>query len=136
MKKATTTLVLALFAFVATTALSQVNFTLRADVPFAFTIEGRDYAAGSYELRSIKNSTVRLLNMETGDAALFKIINSETAPGRNTAAPVLRFVMNGERGYLISLTDGDGNGWNVPVASKDLEALRDPESKSVVVAVK
>lgn len=135
MKKATITLVLALLAL-ATTAFSQVNFTLRADVPFTFSIEGRQYAAGSYELRSIKNSTVRLLNMETGDASLFKIINSEAGRGRNMAAPVLRFVVNGEHGYLISLTDGDGNGWNVPVASKDLEALRDPQSKSVVVALK
>jgi hypothetical protein len=67
---------------------------------------------------------------------LFKIINPEAGHGRNMAAPVLRFVVNGGHGYLIFLTDGYGNGWNVPVAPKDLEVLRDPQSKSVVVALK
>lgn len=137
MKKANVPLVLALFAFVATAAFSQASFTLRADVPFAFSIDGRHYAAGSYELRTINISTVRLLNIETGASGLVKVISSEQAgSGWNRAAPVLRFVQNGERACLISLTDGDGNSWNVPVASKDLEALRDPQSKSIVVALK
>jgi hypothetical protein len=125
------------FAFAATTAFSQANFTLRADVPFSFSIDGRHCAAGSYELRTINSSTVRLLNIETGDVRLVRLISPEQAgSGWNRAAPVLRFVRNGEHAYLISLTDGDGNGWNVPVASKDLEASRGAQSKNIAVALK
>jgi hypothetical protein len=138
MKKVIVTLVLALFAFGAKNAFSQAIFTLRADVPFTFSIEGRDYAAGPYELRSINRSTVRLLNMETNDARFVMVVNSEQArTGWNrAAAPGLRFVLNGGTAYLVSLTEGNGNSWNVPMASKDLEALRVPHSKSVVVASK
>jgi hypothetical protein len=137
MKKVIVTLVLALFAFGAKNAFSQATFTLRADVPFAFSIEGHHYAAGPYELRSINSSAVRLLNMKTRDARFVKVVRSEqSGTGWNSAVPVLRFVLNGDRAYLKSLADGDGNGWKVRMASKDLEALRGPQSKSVVVASK
>jgi hypothetical protein len=110
---------------------------LRADVPFAFSIEGHHYAAGPYELRSINSSSVRLLNMRTRDGSFVQIVRSDqSGTGWNSAVPVLRFALNGDRAYLISLADGDGNGWNVRMASKDLEALRDHQSSSVVLASK
>ena len=137
MKRIAITLVLMVVAFAAMTAFAQPNFTLRADVPFAFSIEGRHYAAGSYEVRTINSCTVRLLNMDTGDAGLVRLISLEQAQSRwNRAAPVLRFAVNGKRAYLMSLTDGDGNGWHVPVAAKDLEASRDSQAKTMVVALK
>jgi hypothetical protein len=124
MKKAIVTLVLALFAFVATDAVAQAMFTLRADVPFSFSVDGRHYAAGPYELRSITSSTVRLVNIETGDAGVVKLIPGEAAGSIwSIAPPVLRFVLNGESAVLVSLVDGYGNGWQVPAASRDIGAL-------------
>jgi hypothetical protein len=126
MRKIIVTLVFALFAFFATAAFAQANFTLRADVPFSFSVEGRHYDAGYYELRSINSSTVRLVNMETGDVSLIRLSFSEQPSiwNWNIASPKLRFLVNGESYYLVSLVDGYGNGWQVPVTSKDLrEAL-------------
>ena len=120
MRKIIVTLVFALFAFFATAAFAQANFTLRADVPFSFSVEGHHYDAGYYELRSINSSTVRLVNMETGDVSLIRLFPSEQASLWNIPSPKLRFVVNGESFYLVSLVDGYGNGWQVPVTSKDL----------------
>jgi len=137
MKKVIVTLVLALFAFGAKSAFSQATFTLRADVPFGFSVDGRHFDAGSYELRTINISTVRLLNMETGDGGLVRFTSSGQAESLwNGAAPMLRFVRNGESAYLVSLIDAYGNGWQVPVAPRDLEASRGSQSKDTVVALK
>lgn len=120
MKRIIVTLVFALFAFPATAAFAQANFTLRADVPFSFSVNGHHYDAGYYELRTVNSSTVRLVNMETGDASLIRFFPSEQASSWNILSPRLRFVVNGESFYLVSLVDGYGNGWQVPVTSPDL----------------
>lgn len=137
MKKSIVTLVLGLCAFVATTAFAQANFTLQADVPFPFSIEDRHFDSGSYQVRTINSSTVRLLNIKTGDAGLIRIMISDLgqSPG-NKAAPVLRFVVNGEHAYLLSMTDGSGNSWQVPGAARELEMARQNRSTNVVVALK
>jgi len=121
MKKIIVTLVFALFAFFATTAFAQGNFTLRADVPFSFSVGGHQYNAGSYELRSsVKNSTVRLVNMETGEVHMIKLYPSEQAVNWKINPPSLHFVVNGKRFYLVSLVEGYGNGWQVPATTIDL----------------
>ena len=136
MKKAIVALVFTLFAFAAATAFSQANFTLRADVPFAFSAEDRQFAAGSYELRTINNSTIRLINTQTGDAGLVRLMISEKGQSGKRAAPVLRFIVNGEHAYLKSMTDHDGNGWQVPVKARDLDLARQSQSTNIVVALK
>ena len=141
MKKLIVTLAVALFGFAAAPAFSQGNFSLRADVPFAFSIDGHQYAAGPYELRTINSSIVHLINVQTGDSGLFVTRISEYGKSRgNGAAPVLRFQVNGEHAYLESMTDRDGNGWQVPVAARDLElarqAARQSRSTNIVVALK
>jgi hypothetical protein len=123
MKKVIASLVFALSALFATAAFAQGNFTLRADVPFSFSVEGRHYGAGYYELRSVNSSTVRLVNMETGDVSLIRLVFSEQAALWNIAPPKLRFIVNGESFYLVSLVDGYGNGWQVPVTSQIREAV-------------
>ena len=120
MKKIIVALVFALFALFATAAYAQANFVLVADVPFSFTVEGRHYDAGYYELRTLNNNTfntsvVQLVNMETGDVNLIRLIPTEQANIRNISPPKLRFVINGESFNLVSLVDGWGNGWQVPV---------------------
>ena len=120
MRKIIVILVLTLFAFFATTAFAQANFTLQADVPFSFSVEGHQYDAGYYQLRSINSTTVRLVNMETGAVSLIRLSFSEQPSIFIIASPKLRFVVNGESYYLVSLVDGYGNGWQVPPTFKDL----------------
>src|SRR5262249_905224 len=93
------------------------------DVPFSFSVGGHHYDAGYYELRSINSSTVRLVNLETGEARLIKLTVSEQATIWNITRPRLRFVVSAENFYLVSLVDGYGNGWQVPVTSQRLAAI-------------
>lgn len=129
MKKIIVTLVFALFALFATAAYAQANFVLLADVPFSFSVEGRQYDAGYYELRTLNNTTfnnsvVQLVNMETGQVNLIRLMPSEQASIWNIPSPKLRFVIAGEGFHLVSLVDGHGNGWQVPVTFQGLgEAL-------------
>jgi hypothetical protein len=123
MKKIIVILIFALFAFLATTAFAQANFTLQADVPFSFSVEGHQYDAGYYQLHSINSTTVRLVNMETGAVSLIRLSFSEQPSIFTIVSPKLRFVVNGESYYLVSLVDGYGNGWQVPPTFKDLRQV-------------
>jgi len=136
MKKATIALVLTMLAFAATTALAQAHFTLRADVPMGFAVEGKQYAAGPYMLRAVHGNRFQLSNIRTGNTSFVLLINhDQVKSGRNSATPVLRFWVNGKRALLTSLTDAAGNTWGIPVAQSDLEAFRNAGSK-VEVALK
>lgn len=132
MKKTTIALVLTVFAFAASAALAQANFILHADVPIGFSVDGQHYPAGSYELRTINSSTIQLRNMKTGAAGLASLRSPDQA---KSGQPVLRFAVDGERAFLISLTNAEGMTWQVLVAKGDLEASRKAKS-NVTVALK
>src|SRR5215467_14604633 len=118
MKKVTIALVLTMVAFAATTALAQARFTVRADVPMGFSVNGQHYSAGSYELRTISSGAIRLLNMKTGEAGLLRLRIPDQA---KSSPPVLRFAVSGKRAWLTSFSDGQGTTWQFPVAERDLE---------------
>jgi hypothetical protein len=135
MKKVAIVLVLALVAFAATSSLAQ-TFTLRADVPIAFSSNGRHYAAGPYRLLGIHGSYAQLRNVKTGDSGFVKLMSRDEEVGLKHSAPNLKFVVNGRRAYLMSITDGDGTTWKVPASRGELEASRGSGSKTVIVALK
>ena len=135
MKKVAITLVLAVVAFTATSGLAQ-TISLRADVPIAFSIDGRHYAAGPYQLRTIAYNVVVLRNAKTADAGFVKLMYHDQGVGVNNPAPNLKFAVNGRRACLMSFTDGAGNTWKVHVAPSDLEASVGSGSKTVIVALK
>jgi len=135
MKKVAIALVLAVVAFAATSSLAQ-DFTLRADVPIAFSSNGRHYAAGPYRLQCIHGAIARLSNVKTGESGFLKLVYPGHEIGVKNPAPNLKFVVNGRRAYLMSFTDEDGNTWKVPASRSDLEASRGSDSKTVIVALK
>lgn len=135
MKKTTIAILLAWVAFAATNAIAQEHITLRFDAPFNFSVDGKHYSAGSYQLRTFANNTFEVCNIKTGDAGLVRVIKLEQAnAGWNKTSPALRFAMDGERIYLTSLTDSEGNGWHVRGAEKEMEAAR--SQSAIVVALK
>ena len=134
MKKVTIALAMAVVGFAATSGLSR-TISMRADVPIAFSLDGRLYAAGAYQLRTIADHAVRLSNAKTGDSAFVTFMRYDKGNGVNTK-PNLKFIAKGRRAYLISFTDGDGNTWTVHVSRADLEACLGPGSKTVIVALK
>jgi len=135
MKKVAIALVLAVVVLAATSSLAQ-TISLRADVPIAFSIDGRHYAAGPYQLRTIAYNAVELRNAKTGDAGLVKLTYHDQGVGVNNPAPNLKFALNGRRACLMSLTDGWGNTWKVRSSPADLEVSSGSGSKTVIVALK
>jgi len=137
MKKAALALVLVVISLAAMSSFSQAHFTLKADVPFDFTVDGRQYAAGSYELATINPDGLVLRNAKTGQAALIPLSSrTDPAAGVHSAIPQLSFVVSDGRGSLRMISDPEGHNWRVPVSKRELEASRKPEAKKVVVALK
>ena len=135
MKKAIVVLVLTVLAFAATTAFAQASFALRANVPIGFSADGVHYTAGSYELRTISGSIIRLQNVKTTQTGFVRL-KSPDSSNSSGAAAVLRFAVSGKRAWLTSLSDGQGTTWQVRVSESDLEASRGEQSKTVLVALK
>jgi hypothetical protein len=137
MKKAALALVLVVAAFAATSTFAQAHFNLRADVPFDFTVDGRQYNAGSYELRTINPDGLVLRNMKTGQSALIPVSSrSDANPWIEAVTPQLSFVASGNSGYLTAITDAEGHNWKVPVDKRGAQASHKPEAKKVMVALK
>jgi hypothetical protein len=136
MKKAAIALVLLSVALVATSALAQAGFPLRADVPFNFSANGQQYAAGTYDLRVIANRTVRLRNRISGESGFVHLMIGSSKAPTTAPAPHLLFIVNGNYGYLSAVTDQVGDTWSVRIKPADMNASRRSPSKSVVLALK
>jgi len=133
MKKAALALVLTVAGLASTTALAQANFVLRANVPFAFAIDGRLYSAGQYSLQAKNSNGVILRNQKTGESAIVPLINPRDNNGR---APQLVFAVHGSRATLVTLTDAEGHTWRVPASPKNHEENRNTQPMLVAVALK
>jgi hypothetical protein len=136
MKRIAITFVLTLVAFAATSSFGQ-SCSLRFDVPFAFSADGRSYAAGHYELCVITGGSMQtrqLRNIKTGDSSFVTLKSPNKSV--DSAAASVKFASNGERSYLTSLSDY-GTTWKVPVSESDLERLgKSPAKKIIIVARK
>lgn len=133
MKNAAIAIVLTVAGLVSTSAVAQANFIMRANVPFAFTVDGHQYAAGFYALQAKNTNGFVLRNQKTGQAAMVPMLTRRD--GKNTEA-VLHFAVNGGRAILATISDAEGHTWKVPVSRSEMEVVKNPESKAIEVALK
>src|SRR5215467_7551445 len=139
MKRIAIALVLTLVAFAATSGFAQIG-SLHFTVQFGFSVDGRPYPAGSYELRTISSGTGelrQLRNLKTGDSG-FIVLDKPIRPavGASGETPKLTFVVSGRYGYLTSLADS-ANTWSVHIAERDWERLGQSTAKeTIIVALK
>ena len=132
MKKAAFAIVLTLVGL-STSALAQANFVLRANVPFAFSVDGHQYSAGNYDLMARNAYGVILRNRGTGQSGLIPLNSPQLT---KTAEPHLRFLKAGDKAILLTVTDAEGHSWRVPVSRKEKDEARNPESKMIAVAMR
>ncbi|MBV8205540.1 MAG: hypothetical protein JO041_02005 [Acidobacteria bacterium] len=135
MKKTAIALVLTVVAgLAAATASAQANFAMRANVPFAFSVSGRDYAAGTYMLQAKNSGAMILRNQKTGQSGIVPLLN----PERSNATAHLQFSRDGMHSTLRALTDAEGHTWRVPAprTKLEIESKAAAESTTVVVALK
>lgn len=119
----------------ATAVFAQGNFTMRANVPFAFSIDGRTYDAGTYTLQAKNSNGVVLHNQKTGQSVIVPLLSQNRA---RYADAHLNFSASGTRATLHNITDAEGHTWKVPVSRKvmDFESKTGSELKMVAVALK
>ena len=132
MKKAAFAIVLTL-AGLSASAFAQANFVFHADVPFAFSVDGHQYSAGNYDLMAKNANWAILRNRGTGESGLIPLISPQLT---KTATPHLRFSKAGDKAILLMVTDADGQSWRVPVSRKEKDEARNPESKTIAVAMR
>jgi hypothetical protein len=134
MKRVAIALVLTLVALAASSSFAQSR-SLRFDAPFAFSADGRDYAAGSYELRTIGSGTFeirQLYNINTGKSGLIVLKSPDAHAAQMGPAAKLVFKSNGDRAWLASLDDY-GTSWKVPMPDKDRERLGKSGFKEIII---
>ena len=87
-------------------------------------------------MRTINTDVIHLRNIKTGEGGMVMLVSNDRSLGVTGGTPTLRFLVSGDHGYLLSVTESGGTRYNVPVAKRSLAASRKPESKNVVVALK
>lgn len=106
---------LATFAIVSFAAYSASR--IKADIPFAFIISGKQLPAGQYVVsRPSANGLATISNTETGEAAVFLVRNGRRLKGD---AAQLTFNVYGEQRFLHEISDGTDDAHEVPMSKAE-----------------
>jgi hypothetical protein len=107
--------------------LAAQSFRLRANIPFAFVMDGKTMPAGAYEISAgtILNGTVLVRNQNSNVAAMAHMM-APTLPGMTeTDAAVLTFDRYGDRYFLAQISPGGGEtGLELNTAFEEHKALK------------
>ena len=116
---------------VTTSALAQNRVTVRANVPFSFQAHDKTFAAGTYEVRQIGASLLRVQNKETGEG-----VTIITAPATEGAADGrLVFRQYGAQRFLSAIVAPAG-GYGAELSTTSLEReLAKNNGKAQIVAI-
>jgi hypothetical protein len=100
--------------------MSQAQSRVRANVPFAFTLEQSSMPAGGYEISSIDEKVISVRNLETGQARL--LIASVHVEASQDQHAKLVFHKYGDQYFLSQIWDGSGNdGIELPTSKREKE---------------
>jgi hypothetical protein len=106
--------------------------SVRATVPFDFTIGSKSFAAGEYHLRQVAHMVLQIQSAD-GHASMLVA----TRPGEPTKIPGtarLQFNRYGDR-YFLSQVSGDTGGWQVPKSLVEKELIAKSASPKPLIVV-
>jgi hypothetical protein len=109
-------------AFVIATPVvyAQSKITMSANVPFAFSVNGKELPAGAYEVRDVGD---RATMIETKDGNA-KVLGIYQYAGPSKGETKLVFHKVGDRYFLAEIwTTARGQGLNVPQSKAEKETL-------------
>ncbi len=118
---------------------AQSQTRLRADVPFAFSLQEKSMPIGSYEIISLSAQVLEVWNMDTQHGQL--LVKQMSVQANKVQHPKLVFNKYGDQYFLSQIWDGRSDS-GVQLAASDREkeeqlarnGVRWPET--VVVAMK
>jgi hypothetical protein len=119
-------LILVAFSFVMlqTAAMAQSDLHVRANVPFGFVLENRNFAAGTYDITQLEPSVLQIRNADDKTSAFIKISErrSEVA---TSAAPSLVFHRYGAKYFLAQISQAhSAQAMAVPAGNAEQELAR------------
>lgn len=81
--------------------------TLKADVPFAFTVGQTEMQAGPYEISRLSPQVITIRDADTGKAIL-SLVDNERSHSKD-GSPKLVFRKYGSKYFLSQVSRGNGN---------------------------
>ena len=123
--------------------MSQAQSRVRANVPFAFSLEQTSMAAGGYEISSTDERVLTVRNLETGQAR-FLIASMHVEASHASGTPNARLVFNkyGDQYFLSQIWDGQSQSGIALSESKREKELKmastNPSNgpETVIIAMK
>lgn len=114
-----------LLSIVAAGVCGAQSRSLEVKVPFAFQVENKTMAAGSYRVESMPTGagSLEILRNTSSDARL-TISTIATASKDGTPAPALVFHRYGNRYFLAEIRSGDGHAREVFPSQQEKELAR------------
>ena len=90
--------------------MSQAQSRVRADVPFAFSLEQTSMPAGNYEISSTDEKVLTVRNLDTGQARLLiASMHVETSPASATPGAKLVFHKYDDQYFLSEIWGGQSH---------------------------
>jgi hypothetical protein len=116
--------------------------SVKADIPFAFTVNDKSLLAGSYTMSQYGLAIVSLLIQELNnpEAQAYVLANAvETNPGKALVHPRLVFRRYGEQYFLgqVWMSEGNTIGRAIPKSAKELQVAKNSSKPELIyVAVR
>jgi hypothetical protein len=119
--------------------MSQAQSSVRAKVPFAFSLEQTSMPAGGYEISHIDEKVISVRNLETGQARL--LIASVRVQASQDQHAKLIFHKCGDQYFLSQIWDGSADGIELPASKLEKELSMASTSfsdgpETVIIAMK
>ncbi|HZL65777.1 MAG TPA: hypothetical protein VFC15_00120 [Candidatus Limnocylindrales bacterium] len=120
----------------------QAQSRVRADVPFAFSLEQTSMPAGGYEVSSIEDKVLAVRNLGTGQARLL-IASMHVEVSQASGTPHAKLVFNkyGDQYFLSQIWDGQSQSGIALSESKREKELKMASTnlsgpETVIIAMK
>jgi len=99
--------------------MSQAQNSVRANVPFAFSLEKTSMPEGGYEISSVDEKVISIRNLETGQAR-FLIASVHVQASQDQHAKLV-FHKCGDQYFLSQIWDGSADGIELPASKREKE---------------
>jgi hypothetical protein len=122
MKSVTFLLAVSCLIPLATAPLAAQTFSLKADIPFAFMVDGKTMPAGEYAVDSgmVSQTAVQLRNLEIGGGVLAATVQAGGGPAWTNTQARLIFHRYGNRYFLYQVWEkGEDAGRTLPPSRQE-----------------
>jgi hypothetical protein len=114
------------------TGVAQSNLHVRANVPFGFTLENKNFNAGTYDITQLEPSVLTFQNAADGTSIMIRVSEAHSEVS-DSPTPALVFHRYGEKYFLAQVARPQTNAaMTVPVGTQEKELARAKSSRDLI----